>query len=56
MKGIVATGTVGITGKGKAKSGLTLICLNKRGGGVANLHKGLGGNRWEVEETHIAET
>lgn len=30
MKGIVVTSTSGITGKGKAKTRLTLICFNKR--------------------------
>lgn len=30
MKGIVVTSTVGITGKGEAKTRLTLICFNKR--------------------------
>ena len=30
MKGIVVTSTVGITGKGKGKTGLTLICFNRR--------------------------
>lgn len=29
MKGIVVTSTIGITGKGEAKTRLTLICFNK---------------------------
>lgn len=41
MKGIVVTSTSGITGKGEAKTQLTLICFNKR---EEKRGGGLGGN------------
>lgn len=40
MKGIVVTSTSGITGKGEAKTRLTLICFNKRKKGEENSRAG----------------
>lgn len=68
MKGIVVTSTSGITGKGEAKTRLTLICFNKR-----KEKRGLGGEdpaekteeeadgrrrkqRKDAESQHLAET
>lgn len=50
MKGIVVTSTTGITGEGKAKTGLTLICFNKRKK-REDSQNWRGRNRWDVEET-----
>lgn len=68
MKGIVVTSTSGITGKGEAKTRLTLICFNKReekrGGGGGNpaeeTEEEADGTRRkqrkDVESQHLAET
>lgn len=67
MKGIVVTSTSGITGKGKAKTQLTLICFNKRegkmgcGGGTAEeMGEEADGTRRkqrkDAESQHLAET
>lgn len=68
MKGIVVTSTSGITGKGEAKTQLTLICFNKReekrGGGGGNpaeeTEEEADGarrkQRKDAESQHLAET
>lgn len=66
MKGIVVTSTSGITGKGEAKTRLTLICFNKReekkgGGGPAEeTEEEADGTRRkqrkDAEPQHLAET
>lgn len=56
MKGIVVTSTIGITGKGEAKTRLTLICFNKRKKGekIAELawkkQMGRGGNSAQTQQ------
>lgn len=64
MKGIVVTSTSGITGKGEAKTRLTLICFNKReekkGGAAEETEEEADGTRRkqrkDAEPQHLAET
>lgn len=65
MKGIVVTSTSGITGKGEAKTRLTLICFNKReekkrGGAAEEMEEEADGTRRkqrkDAEPQHLAET